>query len=140
MEAMKGNGTEQAWSPEDTEWLKGVQPEALQLVAKRHGRTLFAITWQAGMISEGIGRLHHGATSVAKWGMKRQVTEMLSALQVLMQITDQLCKTALAGYGLKAEQLLECKADIERAMALAQGGKQLQQGERVSKGGIILDS
>jgi hypothetical protein len=130
--------SEALWNAEDQAWLERVKPEVLQAVAKRHGRTLFALVWQTEMIQGALNVMVQNAEGISKWGMQRQAEGLMQVAQVLSSAADQMCKTALAGHGLALEQFAECKQDIERAMALAQGAKGPK--DRVSKGGIILDS
>lgn len=127
-------------SEEDIKWLASVRPEELQPIARRHGRKMFACVWNAGMISETLGRLANTAMHVQKWGQKRYANEIGQAIPVLQVSIDQMTRLAIQGMGKELKDFMECKADIERTMSLLQGGKQVQEGERVSRGGIILDS
>ena len=129
---------EKPWSEEDQQWLDSVEPPALRAIAKRHGRPLFAIVWQAGMIGEALNRAHAHTQGVSKWGMRRDVQGLTASIQVLAGAMDLLCKAALSGYGRTIGQFTECKQDIERCMALGQVAQAAN--DRVSKGGIILDS
>ena len=115
-------------SEEDIKWLKGVH-EPLQPVAKRHGKSLFQIVIQAGIISEALGKIS------AQGRGNRAIGQ---GIMVLMGSTDDLCKRALAGGGHTIAQFVECKGDIERIIALASVTH--KPGDRISAGGIILDS
>jgi len=115
-------------SEEDIKWVKGVH-EPLQPVAKRHGKSLFQIVIQAGMISEALGRI------AAQGRGNRAIGQ---GVMVLLGATDDLCKRALAGGGHTLPQFIECKGDIERVIALASAVH--KPGDRISTGGIILDS
>ena len=120
----------QGWSADDLEWLKMV-PEMLQPVARRHGRWLFSLTMQNG-------RAQHAAGIVARQGRGNRALH--GALQQLVLVLDDLTKAGLAERKLEVRHLMECRKDIEVAASLAQGGKQLQPGDRVSPGGILLNS
>jgi hypothetical protein len=115
-------------SEADIIWLKGVH-EPLQPVARRHGKSLFQIVIQAGLISEALGRIS------AQGRGNRAIRQ---GIMVLMGSTDDLCKRALAGGGYTMAQFVECKGDIERVIALASAAH--KPGDRISAGGIILDS
>lgn len=127
-------------SEEDLKWLATVQPEALQPIARRHGRAMFACCWNAGVIGEALGRLLGTAQHCMKWGQKRYAQQIMQAVQVLQFSIDQITKQSIQGQGKELKHFVECKQDIERTMSLLQGGKQVQEGEKVSRGGIILDS
>src|SRR5574341_2051996 len=108
------------WSEEDAQWLAAIQPPQLQGVAKQHGRKLYAITWQAGMLSEGLGQLAIHTQNISKWGMKRDVQGLMRCLQVMQAVGNTLIAELLHAHQLSMEQFRACKADIERTMSLAQ--------------------
>jgi hypothetical protein len=130
---------EAPFTEEELKWLEHVRAE-LQPVARRHGAQLFQITWIAGLVGETLGQMGMTIRRLAKWGFRRELEALSRQQMILLQNTNELCNRALRGIGKTPRDLKECKADIERTMALAQGGKQLQEGERISSGGIILDS
>lgn len=117
------------WSEEDRDWLKKHVPEELQTIAVRHGRQLYTIVMQAGAATFAL-------TTLSANIRHPQLSPMIVTLT---KIFDQFCQRAVKGAGCTVEQFHECKNDIERLAALKDAGQRLP-GERVSKGGIILDS
>lgn len=128
------------WTEEDKDWLTKVRPEELIPVAALHGRRLFALVWQSGMIGEALQRMMQATAHISKWGMKRDVQQLSTAVNVLQGATNRMATDVLGYLGKDLAAFHACKQDVERTMSLAQGGKLVQQGERVSKSGIILDS
>lgn len=118
------------WSAEDIAWLKHV-PEELQGVARRHGRWLFALTMQSGGVMHAFGIIGRQARG------NRAISQ---AILVIGNSYDNVLKGYLEKIGLTPQDLLNCRRDIETTMSLAQGGKQIKPGDRVSPGGIILNS
>lgn len=119
-----------SWKPEDVAWLATV-PEMLQGVARRHGRELFSIAMQSGGVMHAFGILN---------SQTRGNRACAQACAVIGKSYDDLVKALLGKMGVKVEDLLACRRDIELVASLVDGGKQRQAGERMSKGGIILDS
>lgn len=120
------------WTEEERAWLATV-PEALKNVAKNRGKFLFCLTLQVGIGQTAVNIL----ASIRGRENRRFV---LPHLQRLVPVLDDLTKVALASKGLTVQDMLDCRRELEVAHSLANGGKQVQPGERVSKGGIILDS
>lgn len=110
------------WTAADEAWLGSINPEWLRPIAKRHGRVLFQIVMQAGVIGESLGAIQASAQQVAKWGQKRHVEAFLMASARIQQVAHHLCLTALAGHKLDMRRFMECKQDVERAGALATTG------------------
>ena len=123
------NDVAAGWSEEDRDWLKKHVPEELQTIAVRHGRQLFSIVMQAGAAIFALTTLNANIRHP-------QLSPMIATLT---KIFDQFCQRAVKGAGCTVEQFHECKGDIERLAALRDTGNK-KVGERVSKGGIILDS
>lgn len=116
------------WSQEDLALLKGL-PEEMQLVARRYGRVVWTLTMHSGAVQQGILIINAQARG------NRRIAE---ALAVISKAFNDTCLRALLGAGRSSRELFECRADLERLQSLMQGGK--QPGDRVSKGGILLDS
>lgn len=119
------------WSEIDREWLTHIPPN-LQRIAVRHGRKCFAQVLMRGSCQHAVGilaRQTRGNAACAKAG------EMLTnAFTTLMQQLN-------AAWGLTEGQLQECDLDIQRFAALAQQAASTpKEGDRVSPGGIILNS
>ena len=117
------------WSAEDRVWLAEKVPEGFRPVAARWGRALYQICMSAGMAQFIL-------TTFAANVRHPQLTPMISNLAPIM---DGLCRGALKGEGKTLKEFQECKTDLERVMALMDAGQRLP-GDRVSKGGIVLDS
>lgn len=118
-----------SWSEEDRDWLKKHVPEELQTIAVRHGRQLFSLVMQAGAATFALTTLNANIRHP-------QLSPMIATLT---KIFDQFCQRAVKEAGCTVEQFHECKGDIERLAALRDAGNK-KVGERISKGGIILDS
>jgi len=114
---------------EEERWLQNV-PEALKPLVERHGPRLFRLTMSLGAINHALG-------IVARQGRGNRAIGQ--ALFVLQGAIDGLAKESIAGMEKQVKDYLECKEDIERAAALADPGQRLPS-DRLSKGGIILDS
>lgn len=114
---------------EEEKWLQTL-PEALRPTAQRHGRPLFEFTMRLGAVNHALGILQRQGRG------NRAVGQALFVLQGAM---DALAKGSIAGMEKQVKDYLECKEDIERAAALADPATRLPS-DRVSKGGIILDS
>ena len=114
---------------EEEAWLLTI-PEALRPTAQRHGRPLFEFTMHLGAINHALGILQRQGRG------NRAVQQALFVLQGAM---DMLAKGALTAQGKTTANFIECKEDIERAAALADPATRGLE-DRVSKGGIILDS
>lgn len=117
------------WSEEDKAWLEKHVPDTLKTIAVRHGRQLYTIVMQAGAATFALTTLHANVRHP-------QLSQMIGTLTKLF---DQFCQRAVKGANHNIEQFIECKADIERLASLQDSGAKLP-GERVSAGGIILDS
>lgn len=116
------------WTPEDIDWLRQLQPEPLQRIARRHGRVVWALTMNAGAIQQAIlltERFNRG---------NRQV---MQAMAVTSAAFNNTCLQALRGVGKDAQALVNCREDIERIASLMQGAK--APGEKMSRGGILLN-
>lgn len=118
----------EGWSPEDIAWLKKL-PEQLQPLAVRHGREVWSLAMQLGAARHAFGIL------LAQVRGNRAAT---TASNMLAKVSDDLLKQVLRARGIPLQKLLECHADIERLASLAGGA--LAPGDRVSKGGILLNS
>lgn len=116
---------QKGWSQDDIFWLGQIQV-VLQPIALRHGRKLFALTMSAGMISEALG-------NIMKMGGRYK--PVVHAVSVIQQVTNNLMVTALGGNGLTELQVMECKGDIERMMALSQAA--LKEGQ-TEPGKIVI--
>lgn len=115
------------WSDEDRAWLDKYVPEMLITVAIRHGRPLFTLVMQAGAASHAFDILSGNAPK-----------RFQPPIAMLQRTMEDMMQKLLKAEGFSPEKFQECKADIERAVALASGGK--PQGGNVSPGGIILNS
>lgn len=62
------------------------------------------------------------------------------ALFVLTSAMNTLATQLVLSFGKEMKDFNECKLDIERLAALIDTGKELPEGAKVSKGGIILNS
>lgn len=122
----------ESWTAEERAWLKTV-PEALQNVAKSRGKMLFCITMQSGTAQTAVNVL----ANIRGRESRRYV---VPHLQRLVYVLDDMTKSLLAAHGFTVQDMIECRKELEIAFSLANGGKQTQPGERVSKGGIILNS
>ncbi len=116
------------WPEVDKQWLSR-QPTQLQHVAVRHGRELYTLVMNAGMVSFVLTTLHGNI----KHGEARQM------LQNVARVVDLFVKKILPTIGKDTKQFAECQQDIERLAQLQDPEGKLA-GARVSKGGIILDS
>ena len=119
-----------SWSTEDRVWLAEKVPEALRPTAAIHGKPLYQITFSALVAQQLLSQL------VQLAGGNRQI---LNILAQLASIQDGLCKGALKGEGKTLKEFHLCRRDAERVLALMDHG-QLRPGDRVSPGGIVLDS
>lgn len=119
----------ESWAVEDKNWLNVHVPMNLRTVAARHGRQLFTLVMRAGATSHCLSTL---AVNV-------QHMELKKMLSLVGKTVDELLQAVLKAQGNSIEQFKECQRDIERVAALQDAGQRLP-GERVSKGGIILDS
>lgn len=129
-EKVKGLGElTENWSDKDKNWLNVHVPGNLRTIAARHGRELFSLVMQAGAATHVLTVLHSNVKHPELQSMLRNLTKMM----------DSLCQKAIKGEGLTLQQFVECKRDVERMAVLQDSGNRLP-GDRVSKGGIILDS
>lgn len=124
-----GEGGAEAENP-DERWIRETVPEVLQGVARRHGKGLFMIVMQAGTSGVALGK-------IASQGRGNRTIGQ--AVGVLQQTLDYLCRGALRGAGKTLKDFHDCQRDVELIGSLSNGG-QVAPGERVSKGGIVLDS
>lgn len=115
------------WSEADREWLSKHCPERMRTIAVRHGRGMFQLVMRAGACTYALtllaGNVKH--------------PQLRPPILLLQRSLDQMCQELIAAKGLKVEQFMECRADVERLGELMSAG---DPGERISKGGIILDS
>jgi hypothetical protein len=118
------------WTPEELAWLASV-PEALQPVARRNGKLLFCLAMQNGVTQVAVNRLA---------SQLRGNRAGMTALRQVAATLDDLCKTTLRLSGRSIADMRGCQRECEVAHSLATGGKQLKEGDRVSPGGILLDS
>lgn len=118
----------QDWSEEDRVWLSKV-PKELKPIAQRHGRAMFQVVMYSGAVNHGfavVGKIGGGDPRIAK------------AMGVMGKGFEFITLQAIEGLG-GIERFKECKEDVERMLELAAQTRPLP-GERISKGGIILDS
>lgn len=119
-----------AWSAEDKIWLEEHVPEGLRPVAVRHGRTLFQWVMMAGAANHALMILSNQTrgNQACRRACTMLENTMNSYLHSILEMGEK-----------KLEHWAECKGDIERVAALQDTGKK-QPGDRMSAGGIILDS
>ena len=116
------------WSEKDKEWLEKHCPTRLKTIAVRHGRGMFQLVMRAGACTYALSLLAANARNSA----------VNAPLQMLGKSMDQMCQELIAAKGYTLEQFFECKQDVERVGELLAAGSNPD--ERISKGGIILDS
>lgn len=119
------------WSAEDQAWFAQL-PELHQITARRHGRVLWSLSMNAGVVGHALGIILR---------QSRGNRAVLQAVQTLQVVLNELIKGCLRPNGLTPKHVQECQGDIERAASLATaGGQKGAAGAAVSKGGIILNS
>lgn len=116
------------WSEQDKNWLNQ-QPMKFRKCAASYGRPLYDIVMRAGMCTFMLTQLYTATKDPRIQQMLRDLTAML----------DYFCKGSLVGIDKTVEDFSKCKHDIELIMTLSNGG-QVQPGDRVSPGGLILHS
>lgn len=128
---------EELWSEADEEWGKELDVGLLP-IAKRHGAKMFKLVWQSGMANEALQHVVMVANglkpSIHHRGMAQDLGKAASMLATSM---NALAQSKLEDMGKNMGHFNECKQDIERLMALRQGG--MSEGQ-VSPSGIILQS
>lgn len=117
-----------SWPADDRVWLAEKVPEVLQPIAARHGKALYQICMSALVAQQMLTII----AQVPNRAIQRVARDLAS-------IQDGLCRGALKGEGKTLPQFHECKRDVERIVALMEHGQHAP-GDRVSPGGIILDS
>lgn len=123
------NDLVESWSEEDKAWLAAKVDPKLQTVAARHGRKLFVFVMQSGAFNFALSTLL----------VNVRHPEGQQMLATMSKIANEMSNMALSTIEKTKEEFLECRGDIERCMALADAGNK-GKGERVSAGGILLDS
>lgn len=129
----------EGWSEEDIKWLNAVQPVVTRTVAIKYGRKLFALVWQSNVIGEALLHMALDIQSIAKWGMKKQVTRLNQTHSTLLQLTNRTLMDATIFAGHTFEDFKACKEDLRRVIELSEAApSQAKPGENVTPGGIIL--
>jgi protein involved in temperature-dependent protein secretion len=118
------------WSAEDRAWLEKHVQEHLRLVAARYGRKLFSLVIIAGSCSFALNIL------ASQTRGNRKATQ---AIQVAQNNITALVNSVLYFAGESVPKFLECRENIDLIISLQDAGQRLP-GERVSAGGIVLDS
>lgn len=117
------------WSQEDIAWLARLA-EPMRPLAIRHGRKLWSLTMQANALQHSLGILG---------SQGRGNRAIAGAANMISKCYNDAATLALQAIGKSMADFQECRGDIERLIALLDSGVR-KAGERVSKGGIVLDS
>jgi hypothetical protein len=114
------------WTAEDERWLQSV-PMELRNTAKEHGKVIFQLTMQQGILDVAfskLARMLQGNAAADK--ALRVISTCLADLTARILVTD----------GKTGADVIRCSRDIELVAQLMDGG---QEGKR-SPSGIILNS
>lgn len=120
------------WSAADRAWLDGQVPGQIRHLAVKHGRLLTQWVLNAGNSSYALGVLSRQTRGNQAAGKAIAVTQ-----GILNGFLTDLVTLHFGQDGVK--QFMTIKAEFDIALALQDIGQQ-KEGDRVSKGGIILDS
>lgn len=122
------------WSEDDIRWLRENVKVELRGLAIQYGRPLFSMALRVGLINFCISTL---AQRLQKNPELSQMVNLLAQAQ-----NDQASLALQNGIGKTMEDLVQCKSAIETVGQMLQGTPAAiaqAKGERVSKGGIILN-
>lgn len=126
-----GDTAPEGWPPEDKEWL-GHIPVNLRRIAVRHGRKVFAQVMLRGSTM-------HAVSILARHTQSNNACKQAGGM--LVQSFNTLFQQLNAQWGITDAMLAECDQDIQRFAAIAQAAPSTAKpGDRMSPGGIILDS
>lgn len=115
-----------SWSPADEEWLTKSVPAEFHSIARRWGKVLFVMAFNANVAHEGL------ATLLRRCRGNRELEPCVHAIGNSMnEFVGNWCSAS----GTPPKDFLECRADIDRAVQIAQAAGD----KRRSPGGIILN-